>query len=159
MNIRVLCVGKLKERYFVDACAEYEKRLSRYHTLSVTEVADERAPETLSPAEETRVKEREGGRLLRLTGAKDYVIALTPGGTELTSPAFAAHLTALADGGVHDAVFLIGGSLGLSQEALSRANGTLSLGKMTLPHRIARLVLLEQLYRAAKISAGEPYHK
>ncbi len=159
MNIRVLCVGKLKERYFVEACAEYEKRLSRYHTLFVTEVADERAPETLSAAEEARVMEREGERLLRLIGPKDYVVALTPGGTEQTSPAFAAHLSALADGGTRDVSFLIGGSLGLSRAVLTRANETLSFGKMTLPHRIARLVLLEQLYRAARISAGEPYHK
>lgn len=158
MNISVLAVGKLKERFFEEGCAEYEKRLSRYCTLSVREAADEKAPENLSPAQETQVKEREGKRLLNLLDPRDHVIALTVTGRAYTSEGLAERIGALRDQG-KNVSFLIGGSLGLSREAVDRADEELSLSKLTLPHRLARLVLLEQLYRSFKILNHETYHK
>ena len=159
MTVKLLCVGKLKESYFTDACAEYQKRLGRFCTLKVIEVPDERAPETLSPAEEAQVKAREGERLLAAIDAKDVVIALVIGGKRYGSESFAAHLEDLESRGVRSIAFVIGGSLGLGDAVLRRADETLSLSDMTLPHRIARLVLLEQLFRAYKIRRNEAYHK
>ena len=158
MNITVLAVGKLKDRFFEEGCAEYSKRLQRYCTLTVREVPDERAPEELSPAQEEQVKAREGKRLLNLLDPKDHVIALTVTGKAYTSEGLAARIGALRDQG-RNVSFLIGGSLGLSQEAVDRADEELSLSKLTLPHRLARLVLLEQLYRGWKILNHETYHK
>ncbi len=158
MNIRILAVGKLKEKFFEEGCREYEKRLSRYCALTVREVPDEKAPERLSPAEEEQVKEREGKRLLSLVDPKEHVIALTVTGKAYTSEALAERIGALRDRG-KDVSFLIGGSLGLSPEAVARADEELSLSQLTLPHRLARLVLLEQLYRSFKILHGETYHK
>ena len=159
MTIKILCVGKLKEAYFSDACAEYSKRLGRFCTIKITEVPDERAPETLSPADQAQVKAKEGERLLAAIDPKDTVIALTIGGRRYTSERFAAHLNDLESRGVRSLAFVIGGSLGLGDAVLARADETLSLSDMTLPHRIARLVLLEQVYRAYKIRRGEAYHK
>lgn len=159
MNIKICCVGKLKERYFTDACDEYRKRLSRFCTLTVAEVADEKAPETLSRAEEEQVKAREGERLLAAIDPRDYVIALAVGGKRYTSEALAARMEALETRGARTLAFVIGGSIGLSDAVLKRADETLSLSDLTLPHRIARLVLLEQLYRTYKIRRGEAYHK
>ena len=158
MNVTVLAVGKLKERFFEEGCAEYEKRLTRYCTLSVREAADEKAPETLSPAQEEQVKEREGKRLLSLLDPKDHVLALTVTGKAYTSEGLAERMGALRDRG-KNVTFLIGGSLGLSREAVERADEELSLSKLTLPHRLVRLVLLEQLYRSFKILNHETYHK
>ena len=158
MNIRILAVGKLKEKFFEEGCREYEKRLSRYCALTVREVPDEKAPERLSPAEEEQVKEREGKRLLSLVDPKEHVIALTVTGKAYTSEALAERIGALRDRG-KDVSFLIGGSLGLSPEAVRRADEELSLSQLTLPHRLARLVLLEQLYRSWKILNNETYHK
>ena len=158
MNIKIIGVGKLKESYFTEACAEYAKRLGRYCTLSLPEVPDEKAPETLSEKQTQAVKDAEAERVLKLVGEKDRVIALALGGKSYTSEAFAAHIGALRDGG-KSVCFLIGGSLGLGDAALKRADEKISLSEMTFPHRIARLVLLEQLYRAFKILAKEPYHK
>lgn len=159
MTIKICCVGKLKEAYFIDACAEFQKRLGRFCTLKVAEVADERAPDSLSPAEEAQVKSREGERLLAAIDPKDVVIALAIGGKRYTSEAFAAHLESLETRGARTVAFVIGGSLGLGDAVLRRADETLSLSDMTLPHRIARLVLLEQLFRAYKIRRKETYHK
>ena len=158
MNVTILAVGKLKDRFFEEGCGEYQKRLMRYCTLSVREAADEKAPEALSPAQEEQVKEREGKRLLSLLDPRDHVIALTVTGKAYTSEGLAERMGALRDQG-RNVSFLIGGSLGLSQEAVSRANEELSLSKLTLPHRLARLVLLEQLYRSFKILNHETYHK
>ncbi len=158
MNITVLAVGKLKDRFFEEGCAEYSKRLQRYCTFTVREVPDERAPEELSPAQEEQVKAREGKRLLSLLDPKDHVIALTVTGKAYTSEGLAARIGALRDQG-RNVSFLIGGSLGLSKEAVDRADEELSLSKLTLPHRLARLVLLEQLYRSWKILNHETYHK
>lgn len=159
MTIRILCVGKLKEPYFMAAEAEFLKRLRRFCTVEIAEVPDERAPETLSAAQQRQVMDREGERLLARIGADEHVVALAIGGARRTSEAFAARLGHLRDGGARCVTFVIGGSLGLSGAVLQRANETLSLSDLTLPHRIARLVLLEQVYRAHKILFGEPYHK
>lgn len=158
MNITVLAVGKLKDRFFEEGCGEYARRLARYCTLTVREAADEKAPEALSPAQEVQVKEREGKRLLAMLDQKDHVIALTVTGKAYTSEGLAARIGALRDAG-KNVSFLIGGSLGLSREAVDRADEELSLSKLTLPHRLARLVLLEQLYRSFKILNHETYHK
>ena len=158
MTITVLAVGKLKDRFFEEGCAEYMKRLGRYCALTVREVPDEKAPDALSPAQEEQVKEREGKRLLSLLDPKDHVIALTVTGKAYTSEALAARIGALRDQG-RNVSFLIGGSLGLSREVVSQAEEELSLSKLTLPHRLARLVLLEQLYRSFKILNHETYHK
>ena len=158
MNVTILAVGKLKDRFFEEGCGEYAKRLTRYCTLAVREAADEKAPENLSPREEEQVKEREGKRLLNLLDPKDHVIALTVTGKAYTSEGLAARIGAMRDQG-RNVSFLIGGSLGLSKEAVDRADEELSLSKLTLPHRLARLVLLEQLYRSWKILNHETYHK
>ena len=158
MNITILAVGKLKDRFFEEGCAEYAKRLGRYCALSVREAADEKAPENLSPAQAEQVKEREGKRLLSLLEPKDHVIALTVTGKAYTSEGLAERIGQLRDQGKNVSC-LIGGSLGLSKEAVDRADEELSLSKLTLPHRLARLVLLEQLYRSFKILNHETYHK
>lgn len=158
MNIHLCCVGKLKERFYEEGCGEYIKRLGRYCHLTVTEVADEKAPEELSLKEQTQVKEKEGKRLLATIGAKEHVIALAIGGKKYTSEKMAERIGTLESQG-KDVCLVIGGSLGLSQEVLFRANETLSLSDLTLPHRLARLVLLEQLYRCFKILHHEAYHK
>ena len=158
MNVTILAVGKLKERFFEEGCAEYVKRLARHCILRVREAADEKAPESLSPAQEEQVKDREGKRLLSLLDPRDHVIALTVTGKAYTSEELAERMGALRDQG-RNVSFLIGGSLGLSQEAVNRADEELSLSKLTLPHRLARLVLLEQLYRSFKILNHETYHK
>ena len=158
MNITILAVGKLKDRFFEEGCAEYSRRLGRYCALTLREAADEKAPEDLSPAQEQQVKEKEGKRLLGMLDPKDHVIALTVTGKVYTSEALAEYIGQLRDRG-KNVSFLIGGSLGLSKEAVDRADEELSLSKLTLPHRLARLVLLEQLYRSFKILNHETYHK
>lgn len=158
MNVRIVCVGKLKEAFFTDACAEFQKRLSRFCALEIVEVADEKAPESLHPADEDLVREKEGKRILKAIGAKDLVVALAIGGKQMTSEAFAAYLCE-RETEARPLTFVIGGSLGLSPEVYARANAKLSFSKMTFPHRIARLLLLEQLYRGFKINAHEAYHK
>ncbi|MDO4564803.1 MAG: 23S rRNA (pseudouridine(1915)-N(3))-methyltransferase RlmH [Clostridia bacterium] len=158
MNIRICCVGKLKERCYIEACGEFQKRLSRYCNLSVAEVADEKAPEKLSIAEQEQVKAKEGRRLLANVGERDYLIALTIDGDKPDSEQLARRIRAYRDSG-KELAFAIGGSLGLSNEVLERADERLSLSALTLPHRFARLLLLEQLYRSFKIIGNEPYHK
>ncbi len=157
-KIILLSVGRLKEPFYKAAAAEYAKRLSRYMKLAEHEAKDEKAPERLSEAEADAVKRREGEALLSHIGDSDYVIALDLGAKQLSSEGFAALLDRLAmERG--DIAFCIGGSLGLHANVLERANMRLSLSEMTLCHQLARVVLLEQLYRACKISAGETYHK
>lgn len=159
MQIKIACVGKMKERYLVEASAEYEKRLSRFTSIEIAEVADEKTPDSMSRAEERRATEREGERLLARIDAKEHVIALVIGGKKYTSEGFAKRIDTLAAEGKQRLTFVIGGSLGLSDAVQSRANETLSLSDMTFPHRIARIVLLEQIFRAFKILRGETYHK
>ena len=158
MKVKICCVGKLKESYFTDACAEFQKRLSRFLDLEIVEVADEKAPESLHPADEILVKEKEGKRILKCIGQKDFVVALAIDGKQLSSEAFAAFLEE-KELEARPLTFVIGGSLGLSDEVYERANAKISFSKMTFPHRIARLLLFEQLYRGCKIRAHEAYHK
>ena len=158
MTVRIVCVGKLKERYFEDACAEFQKRLGRFCTLEIIELPDEKAPESLHPADEDIVRDKEGKRILKAIGAKDFVVALAIDGKQMRSEEFAAFLEE-KETEARPLTFLIGGSLGLSPEVYARANAKLSFSKMTFPHRIARLLLLEQIYRGFKILAHEAYHK
>lgn len=158
MTVRILCVGKLKERYFEDACAEFQKRLGRFCNFEIVEVPDEKAPESLHPKDELLVLDKEGKRLMRAIGEKDFVVALAIDGRQMTSEAFAAFLEE-KEIEARLLTFVIGGSLGLSNEVYARADMRLSFSKMTFPHRIARLLLLEQLYRGFKIRRNEAYHK
>lgn len=157
--IRILCVGKIKEAHFTKACAEYEKRLSRYTQLEIVEVAEEKAPENLSIAQQEQVKRAEGERLLSRVREGELVVALTPGGEEMSSEELASKLAAWQNAGKSRVSFLIGGSLGLSDEALKKADLRLSFSKMTFPHQLFRVMLLEQVYRAYRILNNEPYHK
>jgi 23S rRNA (pseudouridine1915-N3)-methyltransferase len=159
MRITIVAVGKVRESYLVAGIDEYLKRLGRYATVSVVEVAEEQAPETLSAAEQAQVRGREGERMLKALRDGQYVIALALDGQQFTSEDFAAHLQSLAVSSRSDLALLIGGSLGLAPAVLQRADLRLSFGKMTYPHQLMRLILLEQVYRAFKIMKGEPYHK
>ncbi len=157
MNINIICVGKLKERFYSDACAEYIKRLSRFGNIEVSEVPDEREPERLSPAEIERVTAAEAQRIAMRIKPGDQIIALCVDGKKYGSEAFSRMLDKRAQCG--RICFVIGGSLGIGQSVLARADAQISLSDMTLPHQLARVVLLEQIYRAVKINAGERYHK
>lgn len=159
MRITVVCVGKLKERYFSDAVAEYAKRLSRYGKLDITEVADEKTPEGASAAEEEQIKAREGARILKAIREDAYVIALAIEGKKYSSEQFAEFLKARGLGGDSRLVFVIGGSLGLHADVLARADLLLSFSDMTFPHQLMRVILLEQIYRGFRILNHEPYHK
>jgi 23S rRNA (pseudouridine1915-N3)-methyltransferase len=159
MHIQIASVGKLKEKYLVLGIAEYAKRLGPYVKLTLTEVPDERAPETMSAAEEAQVREREGERLLAQLKPDAHVVALAIGGELWSSEDLAGQLDKLATYGRSHVAFVIGGSTGLSPAVLQRAQQKLSFGRMTLPHQLMRLVLVEQIYRAVKINRGEPYHR
>ncbi|WP_424767756.1 23S rRNA (pseudouridine(1915)-N(3))-methyltransferase RlmH [Paenibacillus sp. sgz302251] len=159
MHIQIAAVGKLKEKYLVLGIAEYAKRLGPYVKLTLTEVPDEKAPETMSSAEEAIVREREGERLLAQLKPEAHVVALTLEGELWSSEDLAGQLDKLATYGRSHVAFVIGGSNGLAPAVLKRAQQKLSFGRMTLPHQLMRLVLVEQIYRAVKINRGEPYHK
>lgn len=159
MNITIASVGKVKEKYLKLGIAEFEKRLRPYAKVSIVEVADEKAPEQLSPVEMERVKEKETERLLAKIGATEHVIALDLGGRMMTSEQLAERLDSLATYGKSKVTFVIGGSLGLHERMLQRADESLSFSKMTFPHQLMKLILLEQVYRAFRINHNEPYHK
>lgn len=159
MHITIASVGKLKEKYLVNGIDEYIKRLGPYAKVQLVEVPDEKAPESMSPAEEQQVRAKEGERLLAKLAPDAYVVALAIDGEMWTSEQLAGSLDKLATYGRSQVAFVIGGSLGLSSEVLRRADAKLSFGRMTLPHQLMRLVLVEQVYRAFKINRGEPYHK
>jgi 23S rRNA (pseudouridine1915-N3)-methyltransferase len=159
MQIQIVAVGKLKESYLVQGIAEYTKRLGPYAKLQIVELQDEKAPESMSAAEERQVREREGERILAALRPEAYVVALAIDGKALSSEELAARLEELATYGRSQVAFVIGGSLGLAPAVLARAELRLSFGRMTLPHQLMRLVLAEQVYRAFKILRGEPYHK
>lgn len=158
MNITVVCIGKLKEKYWIDAVAEYAKRLSSYCSLSIQELKETRLYKE-GAAEEARVREGEGEEILRHLTSSMYVITLEIGGKKLGSEAFAQKLSALGVEGKSDLAFVIGGSLGLSEAVCRRSDFALSFSDMTFPHQMMRPVLLEQIYRAYKINRGETYHK
>ncbi len=159
MTITLLCVGKIKESYLREACAEYLKRLGRYAKTEIIEVDDEKTPENASPAEEDKIKETEGKRLLARIPEGAYVIALAIEGKMPDSVELSRKIDALGVKGISRIVFVIGGSLGLSKEALARADELLSFSRLTFPHQLMRVILLEQIYRSFRIARGEPYHK
>lgn len=158
MNAAIVCVGKMKEKYWRDAAAEYEKRLSRFGRLETIELPDLPEPVNFSPAIEAQIRQKEGEAILAKLRPDDIVVALCIEGKQLDSVALSAQLARYADTGRRVA-FVIGGSLGLSPEVVARANMKLSFSPMTFPHQLARIMLLEQVYRACKIGAGERYHK
>ena len=159
MKITVLTVGKIKEKYLRDGIAEYAKRLSRYCKLEILEVPDEKTPDKISETMENQIKSTEGNRLLKYIRDDDYVIALTIDGAMLDYVGLAQHIETLGVRGVSHIIFVVGGSLGLSDEILRRANYRLSFSKMTFPHQLMRMILLEQIYRSYRIMNHEPYHK
>ncbi|MDR2088774.1 MAG: 23S rRNA (pseudouridine(1915)-N(3))-methyltransferase RlmH [Clostridiales Family XIII bacterium] len=159
MTIHLICVGALRERHWREASDEYRKRLGKYCTLTTDEIKEARVPEKPSPAEVSAAKDAEGRELLRRVRSGSYVIALDARGAALSSEAFAEKLAALPHAGAGRVAFLTGGPLGLADAVLARADLRLSLSEMTFPHRMARVILLEQLYRAFKILRGEAYHK
>ncbi|WP_144527237.1 23S rRNA (pseudouridine(1915)-N(3))-methyltransferase RlmH [Peribacillus simplex] len=159
MKITIITVGKLKEKYLKQGIAEYTKRLSAYANIELVEVPDEKAPENLSAADMDIVKQKEGERVLAKVSPDTYVITLEINGKQLTSEQLATHLDQLATYGKSKIAFIIGGSLGLGTEVLSRSDYALSFSKMTFPHQLMKLVLVEQIYRAFRINRNEPYHK
>lgn len=159
MNITVISVGKLKEKYLKEAIEEYTKRLQRYCKISIIELQDEKTPDNASEKEELQIKSKEGEAILKNIKDNSFVIALDLKGKMLSSEEFSLYIGELGVSGKSDIVFVIGGSLGLSQEVLSRSNYKLCFSKMTFPHQLFRVMLLEQIYRGFRIMKGEPYHK
>ena len=159
MNIRIACVGKLKERYWRDACSEYEKRLQRYCSISVCEVPDESTPDVISDRQREQILTKEGDRLLRRIPSDSFCVALAIKGKRFDSEGLADYLQQKMDHGVSDISFVIGGSLGLSDEVLHRCDMQLSFSDLTFPHQLMRVILLEQVYRSFRIMKSEPYHK
>ena len=159
MKITILCVGKIKEKFYRDAIAEYEKRLSRYCKLEIVEVADEKTPDKASAVMEEQIKQKEAERILKNVRDDAYCIALAIEGKKTDSVAMAEHIEQLGLIGKSNLVFIIGGSLGLHRSVLQRADEKLSFSDMTFPHQLMRVILLEQIYRCYRIINGEPYHK
>ncbi|RFB10631.1 23S rRNA (pseudouridine(1915)-N(3))-methyltransferase RlmH [Bacillus sp. HNG] len=159
MNITIVTIGKLKEKYLIQGINEYLKRLTAYAKVEIIELADEKAPENLSETEMEQVKQKEGARILAKLSDDTHVIALAIEGKMKSSEQLAADIDNLATYGKSKIAFVIGGSLGLSKDVMKRANDTLSFSKMTFPHQLMRLILVEQVYRAFRIIRGEPYHK
>jgi len=159
MKITLLTVGRIKEPYLKDAAAEYAKRLGRYVRLEITEVADEKTPEHAGAGLEGLIKAKEGERLLRYLKEDAYVIALAIEGRMMDSVGLSEKLGMLGVNGVSHIIFVIGGSLGLAPAVLERADMLLSFSKMTFPHQLMRVILLEQIYRGYRILNHEPYHK
>lgn len=159
MKISIVCVGRLKEKYWTAAVDEYSKRLGKYIKLDITELPDEKAPESMSVAQERQVKEKEGERILKAIKDDAFVVTLEIEGKQFTSVELAGFISEKMTRGVSHIAFVIGGSLGLSDEVIKKSDYHLSFSKMTFPHQLMRVVLLEQIYRACRINAGEPYHK
>ena len=159
MKITVITVGKIKEKYLEDAIAEYSKRLSRYCKLEIIQVADEKTPDRASEVVETQIKDKEGERILSHIKDTAYVVALAIEGKMISSEELAELIDGLGVRGESHIQFVIGGSLGLSKKVLERADYKLSFSRMTFPHQLMRVVLLEQIYRSYRIVNGEPYHK
>lgn len=159
MKIKIICVGKLKEKYLDEGVKEYLKRLSAYADVDIIEVADERIPENPSLAEEMIVKAKEGRRVLDKVKQDDYMILLDVSGKQLDSIQFAERIEDCMINGKSTIDFVIGGSLGHGEDALTRANERISFSLMTFPHQLMRLILVEQIYRSFKIIRKEPYHK
>ncbi len=159
MKITILTVGKIKEKYLRDAIGEYSKRLSRYCKLEIIEVADEKTPDNASVSVEESIRNKEGERLMKYIRDDAYVITLEIGGEQVSSEIFAEKIERLGIQGTSHIQFVIGGSIGLGREILKRSDYGLSFSKMTFPHQLMRVILLEQIYRGYRIISGEPYHK
>ena len=159
MKIKLVTVGKLKEKYLKDGIAEYAKRLSRFSKLEIVELADEKTPDKASEVENQQILEKEGNRILAKISEREFVVALAIEGKQFPSEEFSSILSDITVRGFSDITFVIGGSLGLSPTVKKRANLLMSFGKFTLPHQLMRLVLVEQIYRAFMIQQGSPYHK
>lgn len=159
MKISIIAVGKLKERYLKDGINEYAKRLSRFCELQMIEVDDEQAPESLSAMQEEQVKKKEAARIFNKLKEGTFLILLDVWGGQKSSEEFASTLQSCFNSGRSNITFVIGGSLGLDPELVKRADLRLSISKMTFPHQLTRLILMEQIYRAFKIINNEPYHK
>lgn len=159
MNIQIICIGKLKEKYWDDAIKEYSKRLKRFANLEILELKEARLPENASKADEEKVKELEGEEILKKIKKSTYVITLEIKGESLSSEELAKKIQDLGLEGKADITFVIGGSLGLSGQVSERADFKLSFSKMTFPHQMMRVILLEQIYRSFKINSNETYHK
>ena len=159
MSFTLIAVGKMKEKPYRAMADEYLKCLSRFGKVDEIELPDLPEPQDASPAQEKQIKDKEGESILQKIRPTDYVIALTIPGKQWASPEMSEHLSSLMERGYSSIVFVIGGSLGLSEKVIARANEQMSMSKMTFPHQLARVMMLEQLYRAMKIRAGEKYHK
>ncbi|WP_027964551.1 23S rRNA (pseudouridine(1915)-N(3))-methyltransferase RlmH [Halalkalibacillus halophilus] len=159
MQITIVSVGKLKEKYLKQGIDEYLKRLTKYAKVNIIEIPDEQAPDNLSKADEEQVKNKEGEKVLTKLSTDSYVITLEIEGKQLTSEKFAKKLDELATYGKSKVAFVIGGSLGLSEDVKKRSDYAISFSKMTYPHQLMRLILLEQVYRGFRILRNEPYHK
>ena len=159
MNIDIICVGKIKEKYIKDAILEYSKRLSRYCKLNIIEVNDEKTPDGQSESLDNKVKEIEGSRIIKAMKDDAYVIACELNGKMLDSVELSSHIDKLSVEGFSHLQFIIGGSLGISNDVLNKCNYKLCFSKMTFPHQLMRVILLEQIYRSFRISNNEPYHK
>lgn len=159
MNIKIVCVGKLKESYLKDAQKEYLKRLSRFCRIEVVEIDEEKAPDEANAAQEEKVRQKEAERITRALGKNTTTIALTLDGKEMDSLEFSGAIKNFMTGGKSDLSFIIGSSTGLDQSIIKNADHRLCLSKMTFPHQLARIILLEQIYRAYKIINNETYHK
>lgn len=159
MKITLIAVGKIKEKYLKDAVEEYRKRLQKYCKLEILEVADEKIPERASKTEHTQIRRKEEQRILKYVKEDTYVITLEINGKMLSSEEFAGTVESLGIQGKSHLIFVIGGSIGLGDEIRKRSDFALSFSKMTFPHQLMRVILLEQLYRGYRIISGEPYHK
>lgn len=159
VKIKIIVVGKLKEKYLAQGINEYLKRLQSYAKVEIIEVADEKAPENLSDGEMLQVKRKEGDRILAKISDQDHVFVLAINGKQFTSEEFSHEIEQLGINGKSQLDFVIGGSLGLSDDVLKRSQQQMSFGKLTYPHQLMRLVLVEQIYRGFRIIRGEPYHK
>ena len=159
MKIKIVTVGKLKEKYLKDGIAEYSKRISRFATVEMIELADEKTPDRASDSENAKILDVEGNRILSKIGEREFVVVLAIEGKTLSSEEFSKQLEQASINGYSTLTFVIGGSLGLSHQVKKRANLFLSFGRLTLPHQLMRLVLIEQIYRAFTIQQGSPYHK
>ena len=159
MKITVIAVGKIKERFYREAVAEYEKRLSRYCKLEIIQVEDEKTPDRTGQALETEIKRREAERIMRYIRDDAFVVTLEIRGKMYDSEEFAGTIERLAVQGTSHIQFIIGGSLGLHEDVCKKADRAVSFSKMTFPHQLMRVILLEQIYRGYRIINGEPYHK
>ena len=159
MKITVITVGKIKEKYLKDAISEYSKRLSKYCKLEIIEVADEKTPDNASEVVEDSIRSKEAERILKYVKDDAYVITLEIRGKQLSSEELADKIDKLGIQGTSHIIFIIGGSIGLGKEVLNKSNYALSFSKMTFPHQLMRVILLEQVYRSYRIISNEPYHK